>query len=334
MKMLKTFAIVVGVLILFLVAVLVLGPVQKIRWEMVENPARELQIGQVNSYLAKREGAFVDIKKGQQKQVIWAGAPEEKTSISIVYVHGFSASMGEIRPVPDQLAKALGANLFYTRLAGHGRSGAAMGDVHVQDWVADLEEALSIGKLIGDKVIVMGTSNGATLASLIVENPNLQEQVAGLIFVSPNFKVKNGAAFLGKLAFFDTWGPMIAGPVREWEPHNELHGEFWTTSYPTKSIVPMMRLIDHVEGIDFSKANLPVIFADSPNDLVSDQKATAEIIASWPVAKFEYVPELTERDDPYHHVIAGDALSPEQNAPMVTQLCQGLAALEIANCDQ
>ena len=60
-----------------------------------------------------------------------------QTQWAVVYIHGFSASRMETAPLADTIATALGANLFYARLAGHGRGGAAMGEPSVQDWLAD-----------------------------------------------------------------------------------------------------------------------------------------------------------------------------------------------------
>ena len=86
------------------------------------------------------------------KRIVWAGAAGQKTPLAVIYVHGFSASAEEIRPVPDEVAKALGANLFYTRLAGHGRSGDAMAEPLAGDWIEDMAEAMAIlQKLSGER---------------------------------------------------------------------------------------------------------------------------------------------------------------------------------------
>ena len=70
-----------------------------------------------------------DIRPGLQKEIVWANpATKTKTPLAIVYIHGFSASKGEVRPLPDKVASALGANLFFTRLTGHGEDGAAMAE--------------------------------------------------------------------------------------------------------------------------------------------------------------------------------------------------------------
>ncbi len=58
----------------------------------------------VDSYLAAREARYDDIRPDSHKRVIWTGAPETRTPLAIVYLHGFSASSQEIRPVPDMVA--------------------------------------------------------------------------------------------------------------------------------------------------------------------------------------------------------------------------------------
>ena len=57
-----------------------------------------------------------------------------------------------MRPLPDKVAAALGANLFYTRLTGHGQDGAAMAEGSVNAWINDYAEAMAIGRAIGGKV--------------------------------------------------------------------------------------------------------------------------------------------------------------------------------------
>nr|WP_245497472.1 MULTISPECIES: hypothetical protein [unclassified Mesorhizobium] len=97
-----------------------------------------------------------DIRDGLEKEIIWANPMiHARTPLSIVYVHGFSASKGEVRPLPDEVADQLDTNLFYTRLTGHGQGGAAMADGSVNAWINDYAEALAIGRAIGDKVIVI-----------------------------------------------------------------------------------------------------------------------------------------------------------------------------------
>ena len=91
----------------------------------------------IDLYLERAEASVPNLRAGAQKEVLWADASREKTPISIVYLHGYSASRVEISPVAERVARHLGANLFLTRLAGHGRDGPAMAEPRLSDWMAD-----------------------------------------------------------------------------------------------------------------------------------------------------------------------------------------------------
>src|SRR5882724_4963260 len=139
------------------------------------------------AYLAREEAAVPNIRDGLEKEIIWANPMvHAKTRLAIVYIHGFSASKGEVRPLPDDVADQLDANLFYTRLTGHGQDGAAMAQGSVNAWINDYEEALAIGRAIGDKVIVIATSTGGSLAVWAATQPAASDGVAAIAFISPN----------------------------------------------------------------------------------------------------------------------------------------------------
>jgi esterase/lipase len=64
---------------------------------------------------------------------VWANPDKTKTPCAIVYLHGFSATRQETAPLSDLVAAQLGAYLYYTRLAGHGRGGEAMAEPYAND---------------------------------------------------------------------------------------------------------------------------------------------------------------------------------------------------------
>ena len=82
----------------------------------------------LNNYLSMREKKFDDLIVGVEKRIIWADKIGKKTPLSLIYIHGFSATSEEIRPVPDEIANILEANLYFTRLTGHGRGPMAMAE--------------------------------------------------------------------------------------------------------------------------------------------------------------------------------------------------------------
>jgi alpha-beta hydrolase superfamily lysophospholipase len=276
--------------------------------------------GGIDAYLATQEAAFDDITEGVQKQVIWASDPSVKTPWSVLYVHGFSATAQEIRPVPDDVATALGANLIYTRLQGHGRSGDAMAEATVPGWMADMAEGLAIARATGDRVLIISTSTGGTLAAAAAVDDALMQDVAGIVMISPNFGVQNPAGPLLTWPAARHWLPLLAGREREFTPENDGHGRYWTTKYPSVAALPMGALIKAVDELDLAAAQTPALFIFSDEDRVVRPELTRAAAAEWGGPVRIITPVLGAEDDPFAHVIAGDILSPSQNAPTATAI--------------
>lgn len=261
------------------------------------------------AYLAAREAEHANIREGLAKEIIWADPDgRQRTPVSIVYLHGFSASKGEIRPLPDLIAEQLGANLFYTRLTGHGQDSAAMGVASAEDWIADTAEALAIGRAIGDRVVVIATSTGATLASWAATRPDLAENVAAMIMLAPNYRINGtGAGLLS-----GPWGAQLSrlllGPRRGFEPANDLQRDLWTSSYPTAALMPLAATVAMTRASRVEDIAIPALFIFSDEDRVVDPRATHGVIARWGAATRTIL--VSDADDPNHHVLAGDAYSP------------------------
>lgn len=253
---------------------------------------------------------------GTEKRIVWRDPGSgSRTAFSVVYLHGFSATRQEIAPVAELLAEALDANLFETRLRGHGQVRSALTGVRAEDWLADAAEALAIGALLGDRVVVVGTSTGATLA-LAMAGHETFEPVAALLLVSPNFAPADGRAE------FLTWpgGPWLAeflvGETRTWTPWNELQGRYWSTSYPTAATVEMMRLVKHVRSRLPLHMDVPVLTFYSPSDAVVNVEKIRSSIELLDVPRAVTI-EVSESGDPSNHVLAGDILSRGNNALIV-----------------
>jgi hypothetical protein len=279
--------------------------------------------GDLDAWLAAREGAVPDLRPGDEARIVWAGAPGRRSALALVSLHGFSASPREIHPVVERTAAALGANLFLQRLSGHGRDGAAMAEPSAGDWLADAAEAMAVGRRLGDRVVLIGTSTGGTLASILAADPALghaREGLAGVAFISPNFGVAHPAAALLSWPAARHWAPLVAGETRGFEPINDAHARHWTTEYPTVAALPMQALIDHAEALDWSSATAPALFHFSPRDRVVRPEAIESVLAAWggPVTVERAKP--SPGDDPAEHVIAGSALSPGRTEAAVTLL--------------
>ena len=279
----------------------------------------------LDDWLAEREAAFNDLRPGAEKRIRWAGRRGEVTPLSVVYVHGFSATSEEIRPVPDDLAARLGANLYFARLRGHGRDmqtgGAALAEATASDWMSDVREAAAIGAEIGERTVIVATSTGGTLVALAASEGLLPETVAGVALISPNFGVRARGARLLTLPGARWWLPLFAGRERSFAPQNEGHGDWWTARYPIGAAFPVGAATEAAARAEYVAATMPALFVFSPNDRVVDVSDTRAVAARWagPSELVElHLPE--EGADPQAHVVAGDILSPAMNNTVLNLL--------------
>ncbi|MFT4961426.1 MAG: alpha-beta hydrolase superfamily lysophospholipase [Paracoccaceae bacterium] len=278
----------------------------------------------VGVYFESIESRYKDITPGTEKRVIWAGPRETRTPYSVVYLHGYSATSEEIRPVPDLIAKALGANLFYTRLRGHGRDGKALADATVSEWMYDTAEALATGRAVGDKVIVLSTSTGGTMAAAAAMDAKMSKDIAAMIFVSPNFGINDPAAPLLTWPAARYWVPLVVGQETSSEPVNEQHEMFWTNSYPTKGLTTLAALIQAVVDLDFTKAEIPALFWLSDDDQVVRPDISRDIAKEWGGPAAVHAVTMGPDDDKGAHVIAGVIRSPGQTDAAVVGMLDWL----------
>lgn len=280
------------------------------------------------AFLAAREGAVEDLRPGAAARIVWAGEAGQRSDLVILYLHGFSAGPEEIRPVPDYVAAALGANLVFARLSGHGRDGPAMAEPRAGDWVADAALFLDIARALGDRVVIIGTSTGGTLAAHAAFDPAMAADVAGIVFVSPNFVLADPLGALLQWPLARHWVPWVAGAERRFEPLNPGQAAHWTTQYPTVATVTLGTLMRHVNARDPAATDVPALFVFSDADQVVSAEATRAMAARWggPVT---LAPQTLPRTgaDPGAHVIAGDIMSPAMTAPVTARIVDWITAL-------
>ncbi|WP_420641449.1 alpha/beta hydrolase [Candidatus Leptofilum sp.] len=268
----------------------------------------------LDSYLAASEAQFSDIVPNTEKTIIWAGEPGQQTEFAVVYLHGFSATRQESVPLSDNVAAELGANLFYTRFTGHGRSGEAMAEATVNDWLNDTWEAYQIGQRLGEKVIVIGLSTGGTAATWLAAQPDTDNLLA-TVLISPNFGPNDPTSEILTWPWAEQIVNVVIGPERSWEPANEGHAQYWTERYPTRAILPMMGLVKLTRRADLAGIQSPVLLIYSPNDMVVSPAKTEEIYAQIGAASKD-IASITDAQDEDSHVLAGDILAPKDTARM------------------
>lgn len=279
----------------------------------------------IEADIAAAEAQVPGLRPGCEKRIVWAGAPAVKTKVSLLYIHGFSASPEELRPLPDLVAESIGANIHFTRLTGHGQDGAAMGAARFEDWQRDVAEAVEIALAIGDEVVLMGCSTGCTLATLALVD-GVQTKAA--IHVSPNFGLRNRAAqIVMDMPGVKHWGHLVAGKSRSFDPISEAHTAYWTTEYPTQAVHAMADAVRAVRHADLGKVTVPALFAYNEDDQVVHPKDTKRVIARWGGPTDIVQLKQGPGDDEMGHVMAGDVFSPGQTAPLAERISAWLKSL-------
>lgn len=274
----------------------------------------------LDTWIATTERAAADrhgLIDGTEKRIRWFSG-RTRTRYSVVYFHGFSATRQETAPLAELVAEALGANLFETRLSGHGRHRDALTDVHAEDWLKDAAEALAIARQLGERTIIIGTSTGATLAAAMLGEKAMQA-VDTIVMLSPNFAPRDGgAAWLTRPA-----GPLLAelvvGETRSWEPYNEAQGRYWSTSYPMSAAVEMMRLVDLANRRLPATIEQRLLLFYSPDDAVISPAAAVTVYEGTDAPQKALL-EIRDPGDPSHHVLAGDVLSASKTEQVVAQI--------------
>jgi len=184
------------------------------------------------------------IKPNNEARIIWFDSVKTKTAYSIVYLHGFSASQEEGRPMHTNIAKEFGCNLYLSRLAEHGiDTTEPMINITPDKLWESAKQALQIGKQLGNKVILMSTSTGSTLAlKLAADYPN---DVYGLIMMSPNVAIYDSRSFL----LNNHWGLQIARTVTgdhyiTATDSRPVYKQYWYYHYPLEAATQLQELIE------------------------------------------------------------------------------------------
>jgi esterase/lipase len=212
----------------------------------------------IDNVIAKKEAAVPGIKPGNEAAIIWADSTShQKTAIALVYLHGFGASKREGEPVVKLLSQKYKANVYQSRLSEHGIDRAnGFEYLTPENYIASAKEAVAIGKMLGDKVIIVSTSTGGTLGlTLAAEDPT----IAGLILYSPFIDLINPqmAAVLtpeGRAGFVKMNGSEIQKQNRPAE-----EAKFWSTSYHVQGYAALIKMLkDNMTPATFEKVKCPV----------------------------------------------------------------------------
>ena len=234
------FGFVIGFDLLFLIYVL--GPrVEGVSMD-VTLPELDFTVESIDAYLKEKEAQF-PVKPNNESRVVWANTPGEKTAYAVVYLHGWSASSEEGNPVHRKIAEDLGANLYLPRLASHGLDVEdAMLELTADALIDSAKEALAIAQLLGERVVIIATSNGGALALHLARAVN---NLDALVLYSPNIEIYDWTAKL----LDDPWGLQLARLIKGSDFNEiempETRKAYWYDKYRLESLPHLQAFVHY-----------------------------------------------------------------------------------------
>jgi pimeloyl-ACP methyl ester carboxylesterase len=230
------------------------APVYELAMPEVPESASALE-----SYIHAQESQH-KLRPDNEARIIWADSLRQPSEYAIVYLHGFSASQGEGYPVHQHIAQRFGCNLYLSRLSQHGiDTTEQLLYLTADNYWESAKQALAIGKQLGRKVILMGTSTGGTQAlQLAAAYP---QDIAGLVLMSPNLAINNSLAWLAN----NPWGLQIGRLAQKGQyvvpkDNRPEYKKYWNYPYRLEAVVQLQEMLEtsmHEET--YRKVSQPVM---------------------------------------------------------------------------
>ena len=304
---------ILSVLLISIPAIFFLGP--RPQFDAVDSniPAFNITLDSLDGYLTWKESQVKNLKPNNQSQIIWYDSVRT-TEYAMVYLHGFSAGIQESDPVHRVLAKKFGMNLYLHRLPDHGiNDPEVFRNITPADLLNSAKEALAIGRVIGEKLVILSCSTGGTYSIYLTShNPEL---AYAQILYSPNIRLYDSKASL----LTGPWGlKMVKNLVGEYRVAlDTFYGteieNYWTLKYRSEGIIALQELLEQTMTNDvFEKIESPYFMGyyyktDEESDHVVSTQAMLEFdqMTSTPDSHKKVVafPEVG------NHVIASDLRS-------------------------
>ena len=239
----------------------------------------QISLDALDRGIRERESQVPGLKPDNESRIIWYGEKFQKTPYVLLYLHGWSASYMEGDPVHRSIAQRYGANLYLPRLDGHGidLGDNTFADITASSLMQSAANALGEAHLLGDSVIIVGTSTGGTLGLYLA---GIDPLISSLVLYSPNVKIYDKSAAL----LDDPWGLQIGKLVTGSKYHGwEATGprkQYWTTHYQLRGLSELQALVSNTMIPEtFENVKQPIMVAYYyKNDSLQDMTVSVDAI--------------------------------------------------------
>ncbi len=266
-----------GVLLLLIIVIYLVGP--RVKFDKVDPTpfSYDYSPEAVEQILLDRDAKVMDLKKGNESQVIWANELKSKTEYVVLYLHGFSASRAEGEAVYPQFAQSINANVLAPRLYDSGReSDDTFKDLTPKLMMDSAKDAIALAKCLGEKIIVVSCSTGGTYSAYL---SGYDDRIVAQVLMSPNIELYDKKSTL----VIKPWGRKLlnvlqGGEYNHIEHYNEAQKQFWNPTYHNDGILALVDLLDQtMKAEHFEKIHIPtLLIAFYQNEEVQDKVVSVE----------------------------------------------------------
>jgi len=175
----------------------------------------------------------------------------------ILLIHGFTATVAEVRPLAKTL-HAAGYTVSAPLLPGHYTDPRDLNKVHWQDWVQAMEEAFLVISSKCERVIVGGESTGALISLYLgIRHP----EISALLLYAPALQLNIGILNRIQLHLIAPFIPSL--------PKADLGDDpLWQGYFvnPPKGVIQLLRLQQVVKP-DLGQIKQPVLIVQGKLDM-------------------------------------------------------------------
>ena len=234
----------------------------------------------IDAYLEKQESEVSDIYPYAEKTVLWNNSNKNRTKYSIVFIHGFTTTGYQSKEFLNKLSSELDANLFMTRLSGHGVPYEGTKQMQIDKIMYDVSEAIIIGEKIGENVILVGHSLGGALSMLAADDEVLSKKIDTLVLFAPGNSGFSSFAFTNTIisSLVDRTGSLCwlidCNPRSFMElPDDEKWENYFATDFDTTIFYQIARIPFATDSISYETISTSaLVFYDENDRLVNASK--------------------------------------------------------------
>lgn len=289
-----------------------LGPREKFPTPKILDTEINSDIINLEQFITNKEVAVKDLKPNNQARIIWADdSLHQKTEYALVYLHGFSASQEEGAPIHTDFGKRYGMNVYLSRLEDHGRRDTnSFEQLTPENFIQSAEDAIDIGKKLGNKVIVMSCSTGGTLSAILA---SAGEDIHSMIMYSPNIDIYDPKSDLLLYPWGKRFSELVLGGQYNRIVYDTLAQKYWNSVYHTNSLFALKTMIhEYMNPETFAKIKVPVFMGYYYKD-EDNQDKVVSVARMLDFYKQIGTPEEQKRKVAFpaagHHVISSYVMS-------------------------